>query len=110
MDIDLTALALPQFLGLLLLVAGIDTAFSVVLAIANGNFDGEYLLDFLRTHILAKVAPIFALALIGSGVPALGIPAIPPAWGFALISGGLYVANTVASIKGSLDDKAIAPA
>lgn len=106
---DFTNLPLAGLVGTLLFFALIDTGFAYVMAIVNGNFTSAYALDFLRTHVLKIGAPIFGLALVGHGVPALGIPPIPPAGVAAGASLAVYALTTIVSIKDSFTDKAVPP-
>lgn len=101
---DFLNLALPQFLGFLLLITAFDVVAAVFIAFTKGPFSTDYLMTYIRTHVVQRVFPIFALEVIGKGIPALGIPAIGAAADFAAVSLGLYVVETIGSIKGSADD------
>jgi len=107
---DLTGLPLEAVVSLAMIFAFADTAVSVVIAIANKNFKADYLADFLRSHVLLRVFPIIALALIGVGIPALSVPAIPEASLAATVALGLYGIEVLGSIKSSGADKSVAPA
>ena len=110
MDIpDFTNLNLESVIATLLFFAAIDTASAWVIALMNGNFTSAYALDFLRTHILKIGTPIAMLAIIGHGVPALGIPPIAPAGIAATASLAVYALTTIVSIKDTFADKAISP-
>jgi hypothetical protein len=106
---DFTNLSLAQVIATLLFFAAIDTGAAYVVALMNNNFTSAYALDFLRTHIIKIGSPIVLLALVGHGVPALGIPAIPPAGLAATASLAIYVVTTIISIKDTWTDKAIPP-
>ncbi len=110
---DLQHLTLAQVIATLLFFAGIDTVFAYVVALTSGPFPGSfnaaYALDFLRTHIIKVGVPIALLAIVGTGVPQAGIPAIPPAFAFALGSLGIYVLTVVASVRDTWADKAASP-
>ena len=101
---DFLNLALPQFLGFLLLITAIDVVAAVVIAFTKGTFSTDYLMTYIRSHVLARVFPIFAMEVIGKGIPQFGLPAIGAAADFAAVSLGLYVVETIGSIKGSIDD------
>lgn len=105
---DLTSLSLVQIISTLLFFAAIDTVFAYVVAIANGSFNAAYALDFLRTHVLKAGVPIALLALVGHGVEGF-VPAIPAANLVAIGSLGVYILATIASIKDTWSDKAVAP-
>jgi hypothetical protein len=106
---DLTNLTLAQLIATLLFFATIDTVFAYIVAAANGNFQAAYALDFLRTHVLKAGVPIALLAIIGTGVPQAGIPAVPPAFAFAVASLGIYALTVIASVRDTWADKAQAP-
>ena len=106
---DLSNLTLVQLISTLLFFAVIDTASAYVIAAVNGNFQAAYALDFLRTHILKVGAPIVLLAVVGTGIPEIGVPAIPAAFLAAVASLAIYVGVTIKSIMDSWADKAIAP-
>lgn len=106
---DFTNLPLVAVISSLLFFAFIDTVFAYIVAAANKTFNAAYALDFLRTHILKVGAPIVLLALIGHGVAAVGIPAIPPAGLLATGSLGIYALSVIMSVKDTWADKAIAP-
>lgn len=104
--IDYTGLGVVATISTLLFIAAIDTVFAWAIAFINKTFDGAYALDFLRVHILKVAAPITALALFGNGIPQIGIPPIPAA---ALAATGAltaYALVTLASLAGTVTDKA----
>ena len=109
MDFDFTNLSLVGVVSTLLFFAVIDTAAAYLVALKDKNFSAEYALDFLRTHVLKVGVPITLLAIIGHGVPALGIPAIPSAGITATASLGVYALATIASIKDTWADEAVVP-
>jgi hypothetical protein len=109
MDLDFTNLSLQAVISTLLFFAAIDTASAWVIALMGGNFTAAYALDFLRTHILKIGTPIALLALVGHGIPALAIPAIPPAGLAATASLAVYALTTIVSIKDTFADKAVSP-
>jgi hypothetical protein len=106
---DFTNLNLTAVISTLLFFAAIDTASAWVIALMNGNFTSAYALDFLRTHILKIGTPIALLAIVGHGVPPLGVPAVAPAGIAATAALAVYALTTIVSIKDSFGDKAIAP-
>ena len=65
---DLTNLPIESVLGLALVIALVDVAGSVVLAIAHRDFSASYLGDYLRTHVLLRVTPITLLGIAGHGI------------------------------------------
>ena len=72
--------------------------FNVVLAILGRTFSTDYLLEYLRSHIVMRVFVIGALGAIGHGLPKIGIPEIPAASAAATTSLALYVVETVGSL------------
>ncbi len=108
-EIDYTGIGLVATISTLLFIALIDTGFAWVVALANHNFDAHYALDFLTSHVLKIGAPIAASALLGAGIPQLGIPPIPMAAGFATVSLAAYAIMTLASIRDTNKDKAVVP-
>lgn len=95
---DLTNLPLAALFTYLVLIAFVDVAFNVVLAVVHGDFSAIYLADFLRTHILLRVFVIGALGILGHGIPAAGVPAIA-AVSLAATGGlGAYIIETIASL------------
>lgn len=100
---DYLNLPLPQFLGILLVICAFDVVASVVLAFTKGTFSTDYLLTYLRSHVVQRVFVIFAMEVIGKGIATLGIPPIGAAADFAAVSLGLYVVETIGSIKSSID-------
>lgn len=107
---DLTTLSLASFAALLLLIAAVDTGWHVLTAIATKTFDTQKVADFLITHVVMRVAPIFALAIFGHGIAALGVPAIAAASLAAV--GGLtaYVVETVGSLIAGIQPTPAQPA
>lgn len=105
---DLTNLSLTQIVATFLFFAAIDIGFAVVVAVVNHNFVAAYLLDFLTSHILKVGAPILGMAIVGHGVAGV-VPAIPFATLGATAALAAYVVATIASVKGTFDDKALPP-
>lgn len=101
---DLTNLPLLALFSYLVIVAATDTVFNIVMAFVHGNFSAAYVADFLRTHILLRVFIIGALGILGHGVPALGVPAIPAVALAATGSLGAYIVETVASLVEGLKE------
>lgn len=107
---DLTNLPLIDVVGFALLLAAIDTIVAIIIALINKTFDGNYVTNFLVSHILKIVTPIIGLAVLGHGFPAAGIPAVPAAALAATAALGAYLVAVIASVTNSFADKAIPPA
>ena len=101
---DLTNLTLQQVFALLGLIAAFDVATAIVAAIIQNKFSLGAVAIWLQSHTLKRAFPIFALAVIGHGIPVLDVPPIGPAYLIALAGLGAYILETVASIRASLDD------
>lgn len=101
-DLDLTSLTLVQVIGLTALITFLDFIGSVLFAAAKGKFDLAYIAVWLQSHVPTRIFPILGLALVGQGVPALNIPAIPFAFGLALTGLTAYALETVASLRDSM--------
>lgn len=106
---DFANLPLEGLVATLLFFAALDTIVAYAVALTNGNFTSAYALDYLRTHVLKVGTPILGLAIVGHGVPAVGIPSIPPAGAAAAASLAVYALTTIVSIKDSFTDKAVPP-
>lgn len=104
MDLDLTNLTLVQASIVLAIVTALDVASAYVLAVVHGNFSLASVALWLQSHTLRRVFPIFALAVVGHGIPALDVPAIGPFWGLALAGLAAYALETVKSIQDSFAD------
>ena len=98
---DLTNLPVTSIVALALIVAALDVLISSALAVIKNAFDVALMMTYLRTHVLARVFPILALALVGHGVDQLGVPAIPAASLAAGASLALYAIETLGSLRDS---------
>ena len=101
---DFTSLTLTALFTYLLVIAAVDVAFNVVMAVVHGNFSAAYVADFLRTHIVQRVFIIGALGTLGHGVETLGVPAIPAVSLAATAGLAAYFIETVASLRSGLGD------
>lgn len=106
---DFTDLPLESIVATLFFLAAIDTVGSIVIAIGAGTFNGEYVTGFLVTHVRNVWLPIVSLGLLGTGVPAVNIPPIPAASLAATAGLTAYAVATLASLKGSVEDKSAVP-
>jgi hypothetical protein len=106
---DFSNLSLSGVVGLLVIIGTIDVVGSMAIAIAAKNFSLEYATNYLVSHVAKVWFPILGLALVGHGIVALDIPAIPLATAGAAASLLAYGAATIGSLKGSFDDKSSAP-
>lgn len=105
MDIpDIAKLTLEGFFGLLVIIMFFDVATACVIALTATprTFSAAFLMNYLRTHVLMRVYLIFSLAVIGHGIPPIGIPPIGAAADAAVISLGLYVVETLGSLRANL--------
>ena len=104
MNLDLSNLTLAQAAVVLVIVTALEVASAYLLAVVHGNFDLGVVAVWLQSHTIRRVFPIFALAVVGSGIPQLGVPAIAPAYALALAALAAYVLETVASLRDSFGD------
>lgn len=107
MNVDLSALTLTQAFATLAVVAAFDVLGSIALSVIQGKFSLGAVATWIQSHVLKRVFPIFAMAVLGHGIAANGtvfVPAIEPAWLVAIAALAAYVLETVASIRDSIDD------
>jgi hypothetical protein len=88
-DQALTALVM----GLVVLTLA-DWITGVSAAVRSGTFEAGLIAAFVQTHVLGRVVPIAAVAVLGHFEPAL--------WALAGLSAGAYTVETIASIRGNL--------
>lgn len=98
---DLTNLTFTGFTTLLVLVAALDVGLSSVVAIARGVWMADVALTYLRSHVLLRIFPVFALAALGQGIAPLELPAFPVFDLAAKASLVIYGIETVASLRDS---------
>lgn len=101
---DLTNLTLVQVFGLGALIALIDVLGAYLLAATHGDFSLSVVAVWLQSHVLKRIFPIFSLAVIGHGIPALDIPPIGPAYIAAIAGLVAYTGETIKSIQESFVD------
>lgn len=101
MDIEIPVLSDLTLVGvvtLTLLITAVDVIGAYVLAASQGKFDLGYVANWLTSHSIKRVFPIYALALLGVGIEQAGIPAIPPLFIAATVGVAAYLGETVKSI------------
>lgn len=91
----------PVLYGLLI-AAALDTITGLWAAWNSGTLDGNYVAEFVRSHILQRITPIMMAVLAG-----VAIGGTDTAGGTALIAtaaaaGAAYLAEVVASIAGNI--------
>ena len=100
LDFDIPEIALISLTGLIALtiIAGlIDTIFAMIMALAQGVFNGKYAATFLINH--GKIwAAIVGLGILGSGVGFLEVPKINTAYVAAQVGLAAYVVKVIASL------------
>ncbi len=69
-------------------ITGISAAFR------TGTFDPQSVTDFLGYHVVGRVLPIAAIAVLGHFEPSL--------WALAGLAAGAYTVETLASIRDNL--------
>lgn len=101
MDIEipvLSDLTLTGVVTLTLLITLVDVAGAYLLAVSQGKFDLGYVANWLTSHSLKRIFPIYALAALGAGIEVAGIPAIPPLFIAATVGVAGYLGETVKSV------------
>ena len=96
MQFDLTTLSAVQVLIVALVLAVVDTGYAIVSAFANRTFSLGKVADFLTTHVLQRIFPIFALVAISASVTG---PASTGLFALALAGLTAYLLETVGSIS-----------
>jgi hypothetical protein len=95
---DFTGLSLVAFITLLVILSAADMLWNSLLAIVHKNFSSAYVADFLVSHVAMRVGPIAFLEILGNGIPAAGLPAIPAVSAVAVLGLGAYFVETVGSL------------
>ena len=101
---DLSNLTLTQAALVLVIVTALDVGAAYVLSITQGKFDLGAVAIWVQSHTIKRVFPIFALAVLGHGIPQLGLDPVGPFWGMALVALAAYALETIASIRASFGD------
>lgn len=109
MELDLSGITIVGLATLLIIAGAIDVVGSQLIALSAGNWSSAYALNFIVSHVAKVWFPILALAVIGNGIEALGVPKIELATLAATGSLALYVLVTIASLKQSFDDRGAVP-
>ncbi len=89
---DFTGLDVTTVITIAAALAGVDTIWNILTALARGQFDATKVIQFVQTHVLLKVFPIAAGALLG-GYTHIGAVSL-------LATGALaaYFVDTIASL------------
>ncbi len=104
---DLNNFTLVQVFSTLAIIAAFDVLAAIALSIVQGKFSLGAVAIWLQSHVLRRAFPIFALAVIGTGIivnDVAYVPAIPPAFALALAGLAAYIRETVASVRDSVED------
>ena len=94
---DFANLTLLEVVSTLVLITAVDVVTAIVLAIIRGDFSLAYVAVWLQSHTVKRAFPIFALGLVGVGVPGI-VPEIPLAFGAALAGLAAYAGETIKSL------------
>jgi len=106
-NLDFTDLSIVQVVSLAIVLAVIDTLGAIVLSVIQGKFSLGAVAIWLQSHVLRRVFPILALAVVGQGVTINGtafLPAIPFAFGLSIAGLTAYAVETIASLRDSFSD------
>jgi hypothetical protein len=104
MNVDFTALTVWQVFGLAALLALLDTGGSMALAVVKGTFSLGSVAVWVQSHVLRRVFPIVALAILGHGIGTAAswiVPPIDTAFDLALVALAAYALETIASLRDS---------
>lgn len=100
---DLTLIGVVTFT---LLITAVDVVGAYLLAVSQGKFDLSYVANWLTSHSLKRVFPIYAFAALGTGIEPAGIPPIPVLFVAATAGVAVYLGETVKSIAVNFRDAA----
>lgn len=98
MEFDLSHLTIIQVMTLTAIITLIDVVGAMILAATKGEFSLAYVGQWLTSHTVKRVFPIFALAWLGHGVPQIDIPAIPALFGMGVAGLAGYLGETIKSV------------
>ncbi len=101
MNIDLSGITYAQFAIVLIVVMAVDFATGVVGALASGTFDPSKVADVVTSHLVPRVFPIGALALLAFALPAAQ-GAHDVLWTASVGLLAAYVVETVASVTANV--------
>ncbi len=104
MDLNFDNFTIVQVFTVSAVIAAIDVLGTIALSIVHSDFNLGSIAVWLQSHTLKRVFPILALAVIGNGVPQLGVPAIGPAFVMAIAGLVAYAGETIKSISVSFND------
>lgn len=92
---DLTPLGV---LSLTALITFVDVAVAYALAVAQRKFDLSYVAVWLVSHSMLRIVPIYAMLILGVGIPAVQIPAVPAIFSLSVAGVIAYFLETVKSV------------
>ena len=94
----LSDLTLTGIVVLTVLITFVDVVGAYLLAASQGKFDLGYVAQWLTSHSVKRIFPIYALALLGVGIPEAGLPEIPALFIASTVGVATYLGETVKSI------------
>jgi hypothetical protein len=102
---EIFILSLPLLGGILFAITTADITFNVTASIVlHKNYDPKYLMHYLRSHVLERVAIIFGIGVVGQGVPVFNVPPIDGVSFAATLGLVLYAFETLESIWEAYSD------
>lgn len=107
MELDLGPLSQLTPLGVLTttaLIAFVDIILAFGLAAAQGKFSLSVVGEWLVSHGLKRVLPIYLLLSLGVGVSVVDIPAIPAVFALSVLGVVTYAGETIKSILVNAQD------
>lgn len=100
----LSDLTLTGVVVLTIVITLVDVFGAYLLAVSQGKFDLAYVANWLTSHSIKRVFPIYALAALGVGFPAAGLPEIPALFIASTVGVAAYLGETVKSILVNFGD------
>lgn len=93
---------LVPILYTLLVAALIDTVTGLWAAFNSGTLNGQYVAEFVRSHLLQRITPIFTGLIAGVAVGGTDTAAGTALVTAAGAAGAAYLAETIASVTANL--------
>jgi hypothetical protein len=88
----------------LLIAAALDTLTGLWAAWNSGTLSGQYVAEFVRSHILQRIAPIFTAIIAGVAVGGTDTAVGAALIATAAAAGAAYLAEVVASITANISE------
>lgn len=86
----------------LVVAAALDTLTGIWAAFNSGTFSGSYVAEFVRSHVLQRIAPIMTAILAGVAVGGTDNAAGAALIATAAAAGAAYLAEVISSIMANI--------